>query len=116
MDIAELERQLENARAEFKEATRQYALTKKMVDVGMRSERALSKIRGRLRRARNQFKIAEHALLDAHRVPQPAGVGGSTQQSQPASKPAEEADGIPLEITPRLLFARWLVQTGRMTE
>jgi hypothetical protein len=66
------------------------------------------------------YRAAEAEVLEARKAwaqRKEAGVtAGAATATATAEAPVEEAKVEPLEITPRLLFAKWLVQTGRLTD
>lgn len=56
------------------------------------------------------YRAAESEVLDARKA------WAQRRESGDATKPPAEEEPQPLEPTPRLLFARWLVETGRLND
>lgn len=64
-----------------------------------------------------EYRRAEEAVIDIRRAKSLAmmkPIGNAAPAPSETSAPVEPAE--PLEVTPRLLFARWLVQTGRLSD
>ncbi|CAA9221445.1 MAG: hypothetical protein AVDCRST_MAG77-484 [uncultured Chloroflexi bacterium] len=65
------------------------------------------------------YRAAEADVLEARKTwaqrKEAGAVSTATAPSAPEA-PIEDEKVEPLEITPRLLFAKWLVETGRLTD
>jgi hypothetical protein len=118
------ERRLETARIELRKTMEHLGSLRRAALAGNHDPEALDQAvfacreaEARVRAARTDVERAQarafglDAGTDTGRAadspPQPAAA---------AAPPEEEAPVEPLEVTPRLLFARWLVETGRLNE
>jgi hypothetical protein len=66
------------------------------------------------------YRAAEAEVLEARKAwaqrKEAGAVSTATTTATATEAPAEEEVVEPLEITPRLLFAKWLVETGRLSD
>jgi hypothetical protein len=68
-------------------------------------------------RAVRDHRAAEARLAEARRAKERQVEGGVATVTAPGAPPASVDEQPPdLQPTPRLLFARWLVQTGRLSD
>ena len=56
------------------------------------------------------YRAAEAEVLDARKA------WAQRKEAPVATLVAEEEETVPLEPTPRLLFAKWLVQSGKLSD
>ena len=110
-DVRAAERRLERARAELKQAMSRLAAVRRAALYGEHDADALDVAVLTCRDA--QAKVRE-ARLELEREWSSALERPAPEPPSPASRP--EPDDAPLQITPHLLFARWLVQTGRLSD
>ncbi len=110
-DVRAAERRLERARAELKQAMSRLAAVRRAALYGEHDADALDIAVLTCREA--QAKVRE-ARLELEREWSCALDRSAPEPSSTATRPGR--DDAPPEITPRLLFARWLVQTGRLTD
>ena len=120
-DVRAAERRLERARAELKQAMSRLATVRRAALHGDHDADALDEAVLRTREAQANVRAARQELERewASALEESAPVVKTA--AQPGNEPSPDAvttepELAPLEITPRLLFARWLVQTGRLTE
>jgi hypothetical protein len=113
-DVRAAERRLERARAQLKQAMSRLAAVRRAALYGEHDPEALDdavltcrEAQDRVREARLELEREWSSAL-GQAAPAPAPALATPEEPQEKEKL--------LEITPRLLFARWLVQTGRLSD
>ena len=96
-DVAELATQFAKAERRYRKATVQFVTIQKAVKTGWASVEDLNRAQQEMGVARREFHTIRIAKLTAER-------------EQAKNKMAKG------KVPPRLAFARWLVQTGRLTD
>lgn len=122
------ERRLERARAELRDATERLGALRRAALAGEHNADALDDAVFDCRDAEAAVAEAraELARLQERAAAEPVPAGSPALSAGDAASVASEAPSAagdtseepvaPLEITPRLRFARWLVETGRLSE
>ena len=102
MNDDEIEQQLEAAEADLSKTLQRLAVLRRAALVGTYDARALNQ-------AVSAFHVAEVRVLAARKA------CAEQRNASQAAAPREE-EIVPLEPTPRLHFARWLIQHGRLSD
>jgi len=119
MALMAAERRLERARGELRGTMERLGALRRAALTGAHDADALDVAVLACRKAEAKVQAARQGLERQRTLAFGEPDAASTQtmsEASPAAPDEPEASPEPIVVTPRLLFARWLVQTGRLSE
>jgi len=119
MALMAAERRLERARGELRGTMERLGALRRAALTGEHDADALDVAVLACRKAEAKVQAARQGLERKRALAFGEPVASARRSTSAVSSRAAEAPEAPpepIEVTPRLLFARWLVQTGRLSE